>query len=120
MNTDLTRTLADIAAAPVPPVKRPDPPYDGWFETDIEGLGFSIPYWHTNARDADDHPDIWIGPPQDWKLLSLAASLRAVLEGEIAEKIVADDIAARVDRDCDRRDDGDWSYDASLDKREDR
>ena len=48
--TDLARTLADIALGPKPAAPRKDPPYDGHYTLDWEGVRMRVPYWIANER----------------------------------------------------------------------
>ena len=47
--TDLARTLAAIAA-PLGGPPRKDPPYDGHYTLDWEGVRMRVPYWIANER----------------------------------------------------------------------
>ncbi|HMU17682.1 MAG TPA: hypothetical protein PKC95_09595 [Thauera aminoaromatica] len=47
--TDLARTLAAIAA-PLGGPARKDPPYDGHYTLDWEGVRMRVPYWIANER----------------------------------------------------------------------
>lgn len=104
MQTDLTRTLADIALGPKPAAPRKDPPYDGWYTTDWEGITYSVPYWIANERDlATEMADITLGPPGEWRLLGMAAGVREAIEDTISETVDEDYRSSRVDDPCDRR-----------------
>lgn len=100
---DLTRTLADIAAAPVPPVKRARD-YDGWHVTSIDGLSVSIPYRVLNKGDVDDMPEIELGPEREWRITDTEADLHASLRDDVSCEVDAMNISHAADR-CDERED---------------
>ena len=72
---DLQRTLADIALGPKPAAPRKDPPYDGRYALDWEGVTLSVPYWIANERDLKgEMPEIELGPVADWRVVGLDES----------------------------------------------
>lgn len=117
---DLQRTLADIALGPKPAAPRKDPPYDGRYALDWEGVRMSVPYWIANERDlGTDHPDITLGAVRDWTVLGLDESHHGAADAirdAIAETVDADYRAHQADRD----DRGDWDYERRKQERLDR
>ena len=120
MNTDLQRTLADIALGPKPAAPRKDPPYDGHYVLDWEGVSMRVPYWIANERDlATDYPDITLGPVRDWTVTGVDESHHGTADAirdAIAETVSADYRA----HECDRDDRGDWEYERRKQDRLDR
>ena len=76
MTSDLTRTLAGIALGPKAAAPRKDPPYDGRYALDWEGVQMSVPYWLTNERD--------LGTERGEVLAELPLQVHARLGGELA------------------------------------
>lgn len=117
--TDLTRTLAAIAA-PLGATTRKDPPYDGHYVLDWEGVTLRVPYWISNQRDLwTDLPDITLGPVTDWTVLGVddsAGGSADAIRDAIAETVDADYRAHQADRD----DRGDWDYERRKQERLDR
>lgn len=117
--TALTRTLAAIAAPLAGPARK-DPPYDGRYTLDWEGVTLSVPYWVANPRDlATDMPEIELGPVRDWTVLGLDDSHHGTADA------IRDTIAETVSTDyraheCDRDDGGDWEYERRKQDRLDR
>ena len=107
--TDLTRTLAAIAA-PLGAPTRKDPPYDGHYPLDWEGVTMRVPYWVSNEDDlGTDYPDITLGPVRDWTVLGLDESHHGAADAirdAIAEVVSEDYRAHQADAD----DRGDWLY----------
>ena len=118
--TDLARTLADIALGPKPAAPRKDPPYDGRYALDWEGVRMSVPYWIANERDlGTDYPDITLGAVRDWTVIGLDESHHGTADAirdAIAETVDADYRAHQADRD----DRGDWEYERRKQDRLDR
>ena len=117
--TDLTRTLAAIAA-PLGAPTRKDPPYDGWYTTDWEGVRMSVPYWIANERDlGTEMPEIELGPVHDWRVVGVAEDRNGTacaIRDVISETVDADYRAHQADRD----DRGDWDYERRKQERLDR
>ena len=106
MNTDLTRTLADIALGPKPAAPRKDPPYDGRYALDWEGVQMSVPYWLTNERDlGTEMPEIELGPVHDWRVVGVADDRNgtaSAIRDAISEAVDEDYRSHRVDDPADR------------------
>ena len=116
--TDLTRALAAIAA-PLAPARK-DPPFDGHYTLDWEGVALRVPYWIANERDlGTDYPDITLGAVRDWTVIGLDESHHGTADAirdAIAETVDADYRAHQADRD----DRGDWDYERRKQERLDR
>ena len=117
---DLQRTLADIALGPKPAAPRKDPPYDGRYALDWEGVKLSVPYWIANERYlGTEMPEIELGPVADWRVLGLDESRHGAAQAirdVISETVDADYRAHQADRD----DRGDWEYERRKQDRLDR
>ena len=117
--TDLTRTLAAIAAPRGAPTRK-DPPYGGHYTLDWEGVTMRVPYWVSNEDDlGTDYPDITLGPVRDWTVLDVDESHHGTADAirdAIAETVDADYRAHQADRD----DRGDWDYERRKQERLDR
>ena len=107
--TDLARTLAAIAA-PLGGPARKDPPYDGHYVLDWEGVTLRVPYWVDNAREmATEMAAINLGQVTDWTVLGVddsAGGSADAIRDVIAETVDADYRAHQADAD----DRGDWLY----------
>ena len=106
MNTDLARTLADIALGPKPAAPRKDPPYDGRYALDWEGVQMSVPYWLTNERDlGTEMPEIELGPVHDWRVVGVADDRNGTacaIRDAISEAVDVEYRSHRVDDPADR------------------
>lgn len=120
MTSDLTRTLAGIALGPKPAAPRKDPPYDGHYVLDWEGVHLRVPYWIANERElATEMAEITLGPVTDWTVLGVddsAGGSADAIRDAIAETVDADYRAHQADRD----DRGDWDYERRKQERLDR
>jgi hypothetical protein len=103
--TDLARTLAAIAA-PLGGPARKDPPYDGHYTLDWEGVRMRVPYWIANERDlGTEMPEIELGPVADWRVLGLDESRHGAAQAirdVISETVDVDYRSSRVDDPADR------------------
>ena len=106
MNTDLQRTLADIALGPKPAAPRKDPPYDGRYALDWEGVKLSVPYWIANERYlGTEMPEIELGPVADWRVVGLDESRHGAAQAirdVISEAVDVEYRSHRVDDPADR------------------
>ena len=106
MNTDLARTLAGIALGPKPAAPRKDPPYDGRYALDWEGVKLSVPYWIANERDlGTEMPEIELGPVHDWRVVGVAEDRNGTacaIRDVISETVDVDYRSHRVDDPADR------------------
>ena len=117
--TDLARTLAAIAA-PLGGPARKDPPYDGHYVLDWEGVHLRVPYWIANERDlGTDHPEITLAPVRDWTVIGLDESHHGTADAirdAIAETVSVDYRAHQADA----GDRGDYEYERAKQRRMDR
>lgn len=117
--TDLARTLAAIAA-PLGGPARKDPPYDGHYVLDWEGVHLRVPYWIANERElATEMAEITLGPVTEWTVIGVddsAGGSADAIRDAIAETVDADYRAHQADRD----DRGDWDYERRKQERLDR
>ena len=109
MQTDLDRTLADIALALADIALGPkpaDPPYDGTYTLDWEGVTLSVPYWIANERDlGTEMPEIELGPVHDWRVVGVADDRNGTacaIRDAISEAVDVDYRSSRVDDPADR------------------
>lgn len=115
---DLQRTLADIALGPKPAAPRKDPPYDGRYALDWEGVRMSVPYWIANERDLKgEMPEIELGPVADWRVVGLDESRHGAAQAirdVISEAVDEDYRSHRVDEAAAR---DDWAYERAKQDR---
>ena len=115
--TDLARTLAAIAA-PLGGPARKDPPYDGHYTLDWEGVRMRVPYWIANERDlGTEMPEIELGPVADWRVLGLDESRHGAAQAirdVISETVDVDYRSSRVDEAAAR---DDWAYERAKQDR---
>ena len=116
--TDLTRALAAIAA-PLAPARK-DPPFDGHYTLDWEGVALRVPYWISNERDlGTDYPDITLGAVRDWTVTGVDESRHGAgdaIRDAIAETVSVDYRAHQADA----GDRGDYEYERAKQRRMDR
>lgn len=104
MQTDLARTLADIAD-PLPDVQTRTVTYDRSHEVTWEGIVIRVPYRIENERDrATDYPDVSLAPVRMWSVVSVdeCGPTQGVAE------YIRDDIASRVE--------AEWAEQDELDR----
>ena len=114
------RSCAQPARAPLGGPARKDPPYDGHYVLDWEGVHLRVPYWIANERDlGTDHPEITLAPVRDWTVIGLDESHHGTADAirdAIAETVSVDYRAHQADA----GDRGDYEYERAKQRRMDR